>query len=130
MLVGYSGSLSNSEYASDERLASLAMIIGVTIVGLAHGFINAPVVTHVADSKLAHDIGPNTATAGYRFLERVGHVAGPIIFGQLFFLTGQSAVVIGWIGGGIAALGLFFILASKPRDPNASQRDYAHARTT
>ncbi len=130
LLVGYSGSLSHSEYASDERLASLAMIVGVTIVGLAHGFINAPVVTHIADSKLARDIGPNTATAGYRFLERVGHVAGPIMVGQLFFLTGQSAVVIGWIGGGVAVLGLFFILACAPRDPNASHREYAHGRTS
>ena len=126
LMVGFSGFLQHGQLASDGRLASLATIVGVTIVGLAHGFINAPVVTHVADSKLAQEIGPNTATAGYRFLERVGHVAGPIVVGQLFFFTGQSAAVIGWIGGVVAVLGIVFILACTPGSPRSPNREYLH----
>ena len=41
------------------------------LIGAAHGFINAPVVTFVAESQLAQQIGTSTATATYRFLERM-----------------------------------------------------------
>ncbi len=47
-----------------------AIIVGVVVLGLAHGFINAPVVTHVAESKLSARIGADSTTASYRFLER------------------------------------------------------------
>ena len=119
--TGLFGSLHNGAL-----LASLSMVIGVTIVGIAHGFINAPVVTCIADSELARRIGPNSATASYRFLERVGHVAGPIIVGQLFLFAGQKAEVVSWIGGGIVLLGIVFILSSSPARPGSSQEGFAH----
>lgn len=79
------------------------------VVGAAHGFINAPVVTRIADSS-SRRIGAGAATAAYRFLERIGHVAGPILVGQLFLLLGQSAVVVAWIGLAVLLFGFLFLL--------------------
>lgn len=86
------------------------LILGVAIVGVAHGFINAPVVTHVADSPLARKIGESSLTANYRFLERIGHIAGPILVSQLFLLSGQSAQFMVWIAGAIMLSGLIFVM--------------------
>ena len=79
------------------------------LVGFAHGFINAPVVTHVGQSELGTRIGAIPVTTSYRFLERAGHIAGPIIIAQVFLVFGQDATVLVWIGVGIACLGLLFV---------------------
>src|SRR5207244_2937514 len=75
---------------------TVVVVMGVLVVGVAHGFINAPVVTHVAHSKLAGQIGANQAATTYRFLERIGHVAGPFLVGQFFLIWGQSAHILIW----------------------------------
>ena len=86
-----------------------ALIAGVATIGVAHGFINAPVVTHVAESDFGNRIGKSAATATYRFLERVGHIAGPIIVGQFFLIYGQDAGVLTWVGIFVCLAGLLFI---------------------
>ncbi len=108
VLVGLSGS-SNLLQGS---FSTAIVVVGVVIVGLAHGFINAPVVTHVAQSELADRIGANSATTAYRFLERVGHVAGPLLVGQAFLIWGESSNVIAWIGFITTALGFLFLISS------------------
>jgi predicted MFS family arabinose efflux permease len=102
------------------------VVAGVFVVGVAHGFINAPVVTHVAHSDLAAQIGANPVTTTYRFLERMGHVAGPFLVGQYFLIWGQSAHVLIWFGVATAALGLFFLIRTAPprigaMDPEAAR---------
>src|SRR5690606_2377772 len=89
---------------------TILLVAGVFVVGAAHGFINAPVVTRIADSELAARIGAGAATAAYRFLERIGHVAGPILVGQLFLLLGRSAIVVAWIGLAVLLFGFLFLL--------------------
>jgi predicted MFS family arabinose efflux permease len=96
-------------------LATGVLMAGVVIVGGAHGFINAPVVTHIANSPLAQRVGESAVTATYRFLERIGHVAGPMVMGQLFLVGGRDPVVVGWIGAAVAACGLIFYLQSTYR---------------
>ncbi len=103
-------------------LGTVLMIVGTVIVGLAHGFINAPVVTHVGQSELGSRIGAIPVTTSYRFLERAGHVAGPIIIAQIFLRFGQDATVLIWIGVGVAILGLLFVLQSlQPQPPVRNQ---------
>ena len=100
-------------------LATGLIIAGVLILGLAHGFINAPVVTHVADTASATQIGRSSATATYRFLERIGHVAGPILIAEIFILTRHDPLTIAYIGAAVAVLGLLldpFVLDAKQRD--------------
>ncbi|HEU5275842.1 MAG TPA: MFS transporter [Xanthobacteraceae bacterium] len=105
LLVGLMG----SSLIGGGLLSTTSIIIGVMIVGVAHGFINAPVVTHVSHSHLAERIGVNPVTTTYRFLERIGHVAGPFVISQLFLLCGQTPLVVAGIGIGTIVLGLLFI---------------------
>lgn len=86
------------------------VVVGVLVVGLAHGSVYAPIVTHVADSAQSKDLGPNSVTATYRFLERVGHVAGPMIIGYLFMTSGQHAQVVTWVGLAVLIFAFLFLV--------------------
>ncbi|MDJ0895758.1 MAG: MFS transporter [Alphaproteobacteria bacterium] len=90
---------------------TVVLISGVLLLGLAHGFICAPVVTHVANSELSRQLGHNAVTASYRFLERIGHVAGPLIVGQLFLFWGHQASLVAWIGVAVFISALLFLLS-------------------
>lgn len=97
-------------------LQTAILIIGVTIVGIAHGFINAPVVTHVAESKIASEIGVANVASTYRLVERLGHMLGPVLMGQIFLHIGPSWSAIGWVGVSILLLTVLF-----PSDGEAVQ---------
>lgn len=90
-------------------LQVLLLGLGILVVGGAHGLINAPIVTHVAELDLARRIGAGAATAAYRFLERIGHVAGPLLIGQLVLLAGHIGTTLRWVGLAVALLGLAFL---------------------
>ncbi len=123
MLMGLIGwdPVSNGEARS--TLVTVVIVVAVAIVGIAHGFINAPVVTHVANSSLADRIGASSLTATYRFLERAGHIAGPMIVSQLFILGGQSAWVLTWVGGGVLILGCIFLFGYGPAEGKVISRE-------
>ena len=121
VLIGLTGWTPLLSQADNTGFLTALLIAGVAIVGMAHGFINAPVVTHVANSELAVATGESAATAAYRFLERLGHIAGPIIVGQLFLFGGQNPMVIAWIGGGVAVLAVLFLVK-----PTPTQVSYEH----
>lgn len=89
-------------------LLSVGLVIGVFAVGLGHGAINAPVVTYVAQTELAKNVGMVTTTALYRVLERAGHVLGPMIVGQLLVFSGQSLLLVAWVGLALLLLTLLF----------------------
>ena len=110
VLIGLMG----SALVGNGMLSTAVIITGVMIVGIAHGFINAPVVTHVAHSALAGQIGATPVTTTYRFLERTGHVAGPFLVGQFFLIWGQGPQVLIWIGITTAILGLLFLVRTTP----------------
>jgi predicted MFS family arabinose efflux permease len=88
------------------------MIAGVVLVGVAHGFINAPIITHVAKLRIAAQVGATSVASTYRFLERVGHIFGPMLMGQCFLVFGEDLRIITWSGAIAAACGLLFILSS------------------
>lgn len=91
------------------------MLGGVILLGIAHGLINAPIVTHVADTAVAARIGQGPTTAAYRFLERIGHVAGPPLFGQMALLFGGEPLALAGVGVAVVACGLFFLLSGPGR---------------
>jgi predicted MFS family arabinose efflux permease len=116
VLIGMTDWEGLSRFTNDESLYTIILIIGVAITGLSHGMINAPVVTHIAQSTLAKNIGASTATATYRFMERIGHIAGPVLIGQLFVFGGQNASMLTWVGVIIMICALIFIIgAAQPR---------------
>ena len=112
ILIGSLGSDFIGRLPSGSMTEPVILIVGVVVVGIAHGFINAPVVTHIAESPLSQAIGESSSTATYRFLERIGHIAGPIIVGQLFLFAGQDAFVLTWIGGVVILFGLLFLIGT------------------
>jgi predicted MFS family arabinose efflux permease len=99
-----------AEIFGNSIIPALILLLGVAVVGIAHGFINAPVVTHVARSRLAILLGESSVTATYRFLERIGHIAGPMLMGQFFLLAGIGPNVLGYVGFGVAVCGVLFVL--------------------
>ena len=101
--------LLNYPLLSGSWMGTVLLVVAVTLVGIAHGFINAPVVTHVGQSELAARIGANSANTAYRFLERGGHVTGPLLLSQLFIFFGQGVNVISGFGIGIMVLGFAFV---------------------
>jgi MFS family permease len=110
ILVGLMG----SKIVGNGELSTGVAIVGIILVGIAHGFINAPVVTHVGISDLAGRIGAAPTTTTYRFLERAGHISGPFLVSQLFLIWGQGPYIIGWIGVFITVLGLLFAMRIFP----------------
>ncbi|MEL7544299.1 MAG: MFS transporter, partial [Pseudomonadota bacterium] len=112
LLIGFSGSIANAAETAAYASTGL-LVIGVALLGIAHGFINAPVVTFIADSDLADRIGQSTATATYRFLERIGHVAGPVAVGQLLIWTSYDWSAISVVGIVIGMFALVFVLTSE-----------------
>jgi predicted MFS family arabinose efflux permease len=122
MLLGLAGwSLFGG--GSGSPLTTAVIVFAVATVGVAHGFINAPVVTHIANSALAANVGASSLTATYRFLERGGHIVGPMIVGQLFIFGGQSALPLTWIGGVVLILGFLFLFGYKPSQAKAAKSE-------
>ncbi len=105
--------------AEAPMMATALILAGVTTVGIAHGYINAPVVTHITNSKLAGSVGMTSAAAGYRLLERGGHVAGPIIMGQLFAFFGASWTLLGALAICIFILGAVFVSSTDTTDTDS-----------
>lgn len=95
-------------WSSNTIPATLLILAGVVMVGLAHGLINAPVVTHVAETKVADALGAGNVAATYRLVERFGHMLGPVIMGQAFALFGLSWASVGFVGLGIFVLTVMF----------------------
>ena len=91
--------------------AASVIVAGAIIVGLGHGFINAPVITQVSEARVSGQLGVGPVVATYRLLERAGHTAGPMVVGQVFMLAGSGSMALGWIGGALIVLGLFFAVS-------------------
>lgn len=83
---------------------------GTLLLGLAHGCINAPVITYIAGTGAAATLGANGATALYRVVERAGHVLGPLLAGQLLLLSSGGTQVFLWIGAALLVCLLLFLL--------------------
>ncbi|MGI9449148.1 MAG: MFS transporter, partial [Geminicoccaceae bacterium] len=117
-IISYLGWSWFADIAYGNVLETVVLVVGILLLGVAHGLINAPIVSHVATLKLGEQIGVSALTATYRFLERVGHIAGPLIVGQIFIFGGEQASVIAWIGISVAVLGLLFFWFDRGRRPS------------
>jgi predicted MFS family arabinose efflux permease len=113
LTIGAGGSPVVTGSAWEFALTTALTIGGIAVVGLAHGLINAPVVTHVADTSVAARIGAGQVAAAYRFLERAGHTLGPVIVAQLFVHFGTTPMAFTWVGIGVLALGLLFLISAR-----------------
>ena len=109
-LVGMTGIEIEGIGLSPEQIKLVMIVIGTLILGLSHGLINAPVVTHVLDSESVAKVGKSTSAATYRFLERTGHVMGPIILANVLIWTHNDPKALMYVGIVIGAMAVLFWL--------------------
>ncbi|MCY7295756.1 MFS transporter [Alteromonas sp. a30] len=110
VLAYYNVPVSQGESLHNWRLALVT--IGILVLGLAHGCIHAPVVSHVTQISLAKVIGPATTATYYRFFERIGHAFGPSLAAVLFIdLNGKTQPQqFLMVGLSLMLMGLAFML--------------------
>ncbi len=116
LLIGGSVWSPALDWRVSPTVATGVLIIGVCIVGFAHGLVNAPVITHVADAPIASRLGATSVAATYRFVERIGHVMGPMVMSLLFSTFGQNWSMLRWVAGGVCLCGFIFIATSRTID--------------
>ena len=51
--------------------------------------------------------------ANYRFVERAGHVMGPVVMSSLFAVFGQNWNLLCWVAGGVTLFGLIFLTTTR-----------------
>lgn len=93
------------------------IVLAVVVIGVGHGLINAPILTHVSELDVSARCGSSAIAATYRFLERIGHAIGPMIVGQLLIMSGGSPTVFAWVAAGLLVLGLLFAAPTQHAPP-------------
>lgn len=95
-------------------LQLMSVILGTFLLGLSHGCIHAPVISHITHTALAKEVGASTTAAFYRFLERLGHVSGPALAAYLFIDTEGQTVTqqFIYVGSSIVVMGGVFAALS------------------
>ena len=96
-------------------LSALLVITGMLILGLSHGFIHAPIVTHITETRSAKSLGQAGVASLYRFLERIGHVTGPLIVSSVLVAMNENTLSIGLIGIVVVVFGLLFVTGTKQK---------------
>ncbi len=81
--------------------STLGVALSVTFIGIAHAIGVPPQLALVSDScqEVMQQVGQATSAGIFRFMERLGNVAGPIIFGLLIASYDFKAAF-----GGVAVL--------------------------
>jgi len=96
-------------------LATVTLLVGMSMLGISHGFIQAPIITHVANTRAAKRLGKSSATSLYRLFERIGNIGGPLLIGTLLIYTDYNAFTVSWIGVGTIIFGLLFFVSFRKR---------------
>jgi MFS family permease len=101
-------------------LSVICEIVGITILGFGHGFINAPSLTYITQTQVANKIGQTRVGSLYRLIERSGQIIGPILVGQLLVFSNGSSLAISWFGIAVIFLGVIFFLRLDFSNPAAT----------
>jgi predicted MFS family arabinose efflux permease len=75
------------------------------LAGISNGMSTAPVLTHINKTEVAERYGSKSVSATYTFLERGGHILGPIVVSQLFVFSHHSTL-------GLALFGIVMIVSA------------------
>lgn len=86
--------------------STLAMTLSICLLGVAHGVSVSPQVPLIVEAleREGEKIGTGAAIGLFRFVERIGNIAGPLIAGVLIANFSYSGAFIGL--GSIAFLGI------------------------
>ncbi|MCP3852276.1 MAG: MFS transporter [Gammaproteobacteria bacterium] len=94
-------------------LSTATVIACLIMAGISNGLLTSPIVTHINKTQVSKKYGVKSVTASYTFLERGGHILGPMFIGYLLTLTLQSNLALSFFGFMMLFLGTVFIFFSK-----------------
>lgn len=83
------------------------------LTGISNGLSTAPLQTHINKTEVAKNHGKKSVNATYTFLERGGHVLGPMLVSSLLTFSNQSMLAISIVGVLTIVTGLLFQLLSR-----------------
>jgi putative ABC transport system substrate-binding protein len=106
----FSGWLSNVPGLYAAALGGL--LLSVVVLGMAHGAVNAPVVTLVNRSRVAQAQGGGAVAILYRFVERIGHVAGPVLLAHVMVASSTAQQGLQLLATTLALMGFVFVVLS------------------
>ena len=106
-----------AEAAGTGIARTAVILLGVVLIGVAHGLINAPILTYVGELDVSARCGGTHVAATYRLMERVGHALGPMVVGQLLVAGGNSPAGFAWLAAGILVCGLLFSVPFRHAHP-------------
>lgn len=90
------------------QFRTLLLIVGIVILGLSHGLIHAPIMTHISETAVAKKFGSSFVSSLYRLLERVGHISGPYFVGVLLIYNDNAIISLSIIGLIVVILSILF----------------------
>lgn len=91
------------------ELRTYILLLSLVVAGISNGLLAAPIVTHISNTIVAKRCGNQQVSAAYVFLERGGHVVGPMVISQMLVLTGQDTIAIVMFGFITVVFGLVFL---------------------
>ncbi len=83
------------------------------LAGISNGLSTAPLLTHINKTAVAEKYGHKSISATYTFLERGGHILGPIVVSQLLALDHQNTLGLTLFGIVMMVSGFWFQLWSR-----------------
>ncbi len=94
-------------------LSTYLVVGGIVLAGISNGLMAAPVMTHIDKTPVAQQYGNKAVAATYLFLERGGHVVGPMLISSMLLLTHETPLGIAIFGAVTIAMGALFLVTSK-----------------
>ncbi len=95
------------------RVNEYLILLGIILAGISNGMMSAPIMTHIDKTPVAHQYGNKAVSATYLFLERGGHVVGPMVISFMLLFTYQTTLGIALFGVITLLFSLIFWLTSK-----------------
>ena len=90
------------------------LFIGIVFTGISNGLLSAPIMTHISKTPVARRQGRKAVAAVYLFLERAGHMIGPLVISSLLAFTYNTPLGITLFGIITICLGIVFLITSTP----------------
>jgi predicted MFS family arabinose efflux permease len=98
------------------NLDAYLILFFIILIGVSNGLLAAPVMTHIGNLKVAEKLGVKSVSATYVFLERFGHVTGPLTIGWLMTSNQGSTLAVSFFGIITIGFGLLFLFTTRSRE--------------
>ncbi|CAK0738352.1 membrane hypothetical protein [Gammaproteobacteria bacterium] len=96
-----------------QHATSFLLISGIILAGISNGLMSAPIMTHIDKTPVAHSHGNKAVAAIYLFLERGGHMMGPMVISVLLAFTYNTPLGIAIFGIVTICLGSIFLVTAR-----------------